>query len=89
MLGFVDDPSDDVGAPIVQGVGHMNFTAFSDQVIRSALKEEWSPRERAKMYALGMSGSPGLASIANARNAPEWQRAAARWWLSQGEAVRS
>lgn len=89
MLGFVDDPSDDVGAPIVQGVGHMSFTAFSDQVIRSSLKEKWSPRERAKMYALGMSGSPALSSIANARIAPEWQRAAARWWLSQGEAVRS
>lgn len=89
MLAFVEDPSDDVSAPIVQGVGHMTFTAFSDQVIRSSLKEEWTPRERAKMYALGMSGSPGLESIAKARTSPAWQREAATWWLQQGAAVRA
>ncbi len=88
MLGFVEDASDDVSAPLVQGVGHMTFTAFSDQVIRSALKEEWTPRERAKMYALGMSGSPALESIAKARTSPPWQREAASWWLAQGSAVR-
>ena len=88
MLGFVDDPVDEVGTAVAQGIGHMTFTAFSDQVIRAALKDEWSQRERAKMYALGMSGSPGLETIVRSRNTPEWQRTAAQWWLSQGPAVR-
>ena len=88
MLGFVDDPDDEVGSAVVQGVGHMVFSTFSDQVIRSSLKAEWSPRERSKMYALGMSGSPALESIARSPNAPEWQRIAAGWWLTQGPAVR-
>ncbi|HLN75395.1 MAG TPA: hypothetical protein VK204_00040 [Nocardioidaceae bacterium] len=88
MLSFLDDPVDDVGTYIVQGIGHMTFTAFSDQVIRTSLREQWSQRERAKLYALGMSGSPGLEVIARSRNAPEWQRTAAEWWLAQGPAVR-
>ena len=89
MLGLVDDPSDEVAAPIVQGIGHLPFTALADQVIRSSLRERWSPRERAKMYALGMSGSPALDSLVRARKVPDWQRQAAQWWLSQGPAVRS
>ncbi|HET7532264.1 MAG TPA: hypothetical protein VFJ83_03880 [Nocardioidaceae bacterium] len=88
MLGLVDDSSDHVGTVIAQGIGHMTFTAFSDQVIRASLKDEWSPRERAKMYALGMSGSPGLETILRSGQAPEWQKTAARWWVSQGPAVR-
>jgi hypothetical protein len=89
MLRFVEDDNDLVGTVVVQGVGHMTFTEFSDQVIRSSLREEWSPRERAKMYALGMTGSPGLGAILRSGNAPEWQKIAARWWVSQGAAVRS
>ncbi len=88
MLRFVDDPSDHVGTVVAQGVGHMTFTAFSDQVIRASLQEEWSQRERAKMYALGMSGSPGLEAILRSGQSPEWQKIAARWWISQGSAVR-
>ena len=88
MLRFVDDPSDHVGTVIAQGIGHMTFTAFSDQILRAALKEEWSQRERAKMYALGMSGSPGLETILRSSQSPEWQRTAARWWITQGPAVR-
>lgn len=89
MLNFIDDPSDEVGAMLVQAVGHMTLSDFSDQAIRGALGPELTPRERAKMYALGMTGSPGLALIARASTAPEWQRTAAAWWLSQGPAVRS
>jgi transcriptional regulator with XRE-family HTH domain len=88
MLGFVEDRSEEVAAPIVQGVGHLSFATLSDQAIRSSLNDEWSPRERAKMYALGMSASPVLESLAHARNAPAWQREAAQWWLSQGAAIR-
>jgi hypothetical protein len=88
MLRFVEDHDDHVGTVIVQGIGHMTFTVFSDQVIRASLKEEWSPRERAKIYALGMSGSPGLQAILRSGQAREWQKTAARWWIAQGPAVR-
>lgn len=88
MMAFVDDTSDDVASPMVQGIGHLDFSAMSDQVIRNSLGGEWSRRERAKMYSLGMSGSPGLTSIGKAATAPQWQRSAARWWLEQGAAIR-
>ena len=40
------------------------------------------------MYALGMSGSPGLAALATSDTAPEWQRTAAHWWGEHGSAIR-
>jgi transcriptional regulator with XRE-family HTH domain len=87
MLSFVDDPSDDVAAPMTHGIGHLTYNALSDQAIRNTLGKEWSPRERAKMYALGMSGSPGLLAITKSSRAAPWQQSAARWWIEQGPAV--
>ena len=89
MLAFFEDPSDDVAFPVLQGVGHLTFNAMSDQALRASLSKEWSTRERAKMYALGMSGSPALRAILKSSDAPEWQKTAAGWWLSQGPAIRS
>jgi transcriptional regulator with XRE-family HTH domain len=89
MLGLVDDKSDDVATVVIQGLGHLSYSPTSDQAVRNALGKEWSPRERAKMYALGMSGSPGLLAISKAKDAPLWQAAAARWWLEQGPAITS
>ncbi len=89
MLPYVDDPSDDVAAPAIHGIGHLSLNAMSDQAIRNTLGREWSLRERAKMYALGMSGSPGLLAITRSANAAPWQQAAARWWIEQGPAVTS
>ncbi len=89
MLAWVDDPSDDVAFPVVQGLGHLTYNAVTDQALRNSLRREWSERERAKMYALGMSGSPGLRPISKASDAPEWQRMAARWWLDHGSAIRA
>ena len=89
MLALADDASDEVATPVVQGLGHLSYSAMSDQGIRNSLGTEWSRRERAKMYALGMSGSPGLISIVKSGTAVAWQQAAARWWLDQGPAVVS
>lgn len=88
MLRFLEDANDGVGTVIAQGIGHMTFSEFSDQVIRASLAEDWSLRQRAKMYALGMTGSPALEVIVRSRNSPEWQQEAARWWLAQGSAIR-
>jgi hypothetical protein len=89
MLGLVDDPDEAVGAVLVQGVGHLPYTPFSDQIIRASLGEQPSSLERGKMYALGMSGSPGLHGIVRSSTAPPWQRAAAGWWIRQGPALRA
>jgi hypothetical protein len=40
------------------------------------------------MYALGMSGSPVLSLLAHSSNASDWQRAAAAWWMRNGDAIR-
>jgi hypothetical protein len=53
LLPFVDDKSDNVGTFVSQGLGHQSYSPMSDQAIRNALEKTWSPRERAKMYALG------------------------------------
>lgn len=89
MLAVIDDASDEVATPMVQGIGHLDYSATSDQAIRNSLGNEWSRRERGKMYALGMSGSPGLLAITKSSSAAHWQQAAARWWIGQGAAIRS
>jgi hypothetical protein len=88
MIGLLDDPAEDVVTPLVQGIGHMEPSPMSDQVLRSTLGTDLTALSRAKLYALGMSGSPGLAAIAASEQAPEWQRVAARWWVEHGPAVR-
>ena len=88
MIGLLDDEAGDVAAPIAQAIGHMPFSAMSDQVLRGQLARELTEASRARMYALGMSGSPGLSAIAGSEQAPEWQRVAAAWWLEQGSAIR-
>ena len=88
MLPLVDHPVEDIAAPIAQGLGHMTPTVLADQALRNSLGKEWSLRERAKVYALGMTGSVGLTSLLKAHDAPEWQRSAARWWVAHGPAIR-
>ncbi len=87
ILAFVDDPSDQVAVPMAQAIGHLSLNAMSDQALRNSVGRDWSPRERAKMYALGMSGSLGLPVITKSKTAPHWQRASARWWIEQGPSI--
>ena len=89
MLAFLQDPDESVAVPVIQGLGHLSFSPTCDQEVRASLAREWSARERAKLYVLGMTGSPGLAPIAGAEGLPRWQRSAARWWLDQGAGVRA
>jgi transcriptional regulator with XRE-family HTH domain len=89
LLTFIDDKSDDVANVVLQSIGHLSFSPTSDQAVRNSLGRTWSPRERAKMYALGMSGSSGLLKLSKFGDSPRWQKAAARWWLEQGPAIAS
>ena len=88
MLKFVADSDRDVVIVIAQGLGHLRFNQFSDQVLRGSLSRTSSVTERAKMYALGMTGSPAMQHIVKSPQAPEWQKSAARWWLQHGPAIR-
>ncbi len=89
MLSFLEHPADELAMPIAQGLGHLTYTPLADQALRNSLGREWSERERAKMYALGMTGSPGLPMMVRAAGVPDWQASAARWWISQGAAIRA
>jgi len=89
MLRFLDDGSSDVGTPISQALGHLAYAPLSDQAVRSCLRRDRTPREVAKLYALGMTGSPGLQAILKSADAPAWQKAGADWWITQGAAIRS
>ena len=86
MLKFLDDPDSEVAVAIGQAFGHLTFTELSDQAIRSSLADLFSAGERAKLYALGMTGSPGLEAIMKSNTSTDWQKSAARWWAMQGRA---
>jgi transcriptional regulator with XRE-family HTH domain len=87
LLHWLQDPDADVAAPVAQALGHLPFAPVSDQAVRAALGAHWSPVERARMYALGMTGSAALRAINRSSSAPQWQQAAARWWIQIGPAV--
>jgi hypothetical protein len=89
MLALIDHSIDEVAAPMAQGIGHMHPTPLADQALRRSLGQDLSMRERAKMYALGMTGSPALEAITRSTDAPAWQRSAARWWRTQGPAIHA
>jgi hypothetical protein len=73
----------------VQGLGHLPYSRLTDQVLRASLRSQYDDVGRATLYALGMTGSPGLTGILGSPGRPEWQKAAARWWLATGPAIRS
>jgi hypothetical protein len=89
MLTFLDDPDPAVATPISQAFGHLTFSKSSDQAIRSSLSGEQSAHTGAKLYALGMTESPGLEAIVKSNTSEDWQRSAARWWITQGPAIRT
>ena len=88
LVDLLDDEAEHVAVPAAHALGHLPLNVVSDQALRNSLARDWSNREQAKMYALGMSGSPVLRLLSGSNNAPQWQRAAAEWWLRNGHAIR-
>lgn len=89
MLSFMSDPVEHVAVGLTQGLGHLTASPTSDVALRTSLRSELSPRDRALMYALGMTGSTSLRTIERSSVAPGWQRSAARWWLAHGSAIHT
>jgi hypothetical protein len=87
MLRLLDDPVEEVAIALAQGLGHVSHNPLSDQALRASLSAEWSEVQWARMYALGMTGSPGLPVLARSVSAPAWQREAAGWWVEAGPAI--
>jgi transcriptional regulator with XRE-family HTH domain len=88
LVDLLEDEADEVAMPAAHAIGHLRLNVVSDQALRNSLGRDWSNREQAKMYALGMSGSPVLGLLAASKNAPQWQCSAADWWIRNGAAVR-
>jgi hypothetical protein len=87
MLPFVHDKSDHVGTYISRGLGHQSYSLMSYPALGNALERTWSPRERAKMYALGMSGLTGAPSDLEGQGRAGVAEGRAPWWLEQGPEV--
>lgn len=88
LLSLVGDPAEPVAVPLTETLGHLSYSVTSDRQLRSSLEPTWSPRGRATLYALGMTGSSVLADLSRSEQAPRWQRSAARWWIEHGAVLR-
>lgn len=88
-LGLVGDDDVTVAASITTSFGHTTYSDVADQVIRQAVPAERLPMGRACLYALGMTGSPGIAAMVAAPRLPSWQRHTARWWHTHGSAIHA
>jgi hypothetical protein len=87
ILPFLDDPIDDVAVALGQALGHLPYAVTSDQVLRASLGQVHSSRESARLYALGMTGSPALAALVGSATTPPWLREGARWWMDLGPGI--
>ena len=87
-LASPSDPDETVAAAVTIALGHIEYATTTDQVLRHMIPTHPGSLGRGHMYALGMTGSPGLSAIAASSSAPDWQRRAARWWLRTGPAIR-
>lgn len=88
LMSLVADAEEPVAVPLTEALGHLSFGATSDRQLCRSLEPEWSPRGRATLYALGMTGSSALADLSRSERAPQWQRSAARWWIEHGAVLR-
>ncbi|MGH3509913.1 MAG: hypothetical protein ACRDPI_06745 [Nocardioidaceae bacterium] len=89
MLPLLADPNEEVAVAIAQAIGHLPFAATSDQVLRASLGSERTTRHTARVYALGMTGSPGLVALVGSSTTPGWLRGAAQWWMDLGPGIFS
>ena len=81
---------DELGrTPAILALGHLPYDRVSDQVLRSGLSRTESTGAHAVLYALGMTGSPGLVGLVRSASSPDWQRTAATWGVRHGAAVHS
>ena len=89
MLAFIDDESADVATFVIQGLGHQSYSTTSDQAIRNGLGQELVAPGAGEDARARHVGVTWVAAIAKAKDAPPWQKTAARWWMEQGPSITS
>lgn len=87
MLPLVADDDPAVAASVTTAFGHTSYSEVADLVIRQSVPAERLPMGRACLYALGMTGSPGIPVMASSRTVPKWQKHTAAWWHQHGAAI--
>lgn len=85
---FLDDRQTSVAMFATYALGRLPYAVTTDLALRRGLPTEPTPAAQARLHALGMTGSPVLATLASRTGAAEWQRRAAEWWLAGGPAIR-
>lgn len=85
---FLDDRQASVAMFATYALGRLPYAVTTDLALRRGLPTEPTPAAQARLHALGMTGSPVLATLASRTGAEEWQRRAAEWWLAGGPAIR-
>src|SRR5699024_10674325 len=68
MLPLVRDHDIGVAASVTTAFGHTSYSGVADLAIRQNVPAEWLPLGRACLYALGMTGSPGIPVMASSRS---------------------
>ncbi|KRF20989.1 hypothetical protein ASG90_00805 [Nocardioides sp. Soil797] len=89
MVPLLHDPDPAVAERVTMAYGHTTFSETADQVLRRRIPSTAEPLGRACVYALGMTGSPGIAVLVESQHAPRWQRHTARWWHETGSAIHA
>ncbi|QIX25512.1 hypothetical protein ncot_02090 [Nocardioides sp. JQ2195] len=90
LIPLLHDPDPAVAERATMAYGHTTYSGTADQILRrGGIPPEQQPISRARVYALGMTGSPGIAVLAESTTAPRWQRQNARWWHEHGPAIHA
>jgi hypothetical protein len=85
---FLEDRQASVAMFATYALGRLPYAVTTDLALRRGLPTKPTPAAQARLHALGMTGSPVLATLASRTGAAEWQRRAAEWWLAGGPAIR-
>ncbi|WP_067438088.1 hypothetical protein [Nocardioides jensenii] len=89
IVQLLDDPDPRVATRVTAAYAHTSLSELADHVLRTGLTDVRLRLARARLYAMGMTGSPGLTWVSRSTTAPRWQRRTAGWWLARGPAIKA
>jgi hypothetical protein len=84
---YIVDEDPRVATSAAFALAHLAFSPTSDQLLRRTLPAEDGTPGRARLCALGLTGSSALEALTSTAGVPGWQRDAAAWWLRVGRAL--
>jgi transcriptional regulator with XRE-family HTH domain len=87
LLSWVPKAPSQVARDMALTIGHLPSDRPLDELV-PLIAGDRSVLDRALLYGLGMRQAAVLANLAEDEGQPDQVRAAARWWMRQGGAVR-